>query len=257
MHSYPNKFNKPSADSKSVTGNDNASVLSETTSSLRSENSSSTQKLATGDCATTLYNGETINKSDRIISTLGSLEELSSYIGIIKAEYLNTNTETKFDIDNSSKMFLAARLTQIQEVITDISYAIGTSKKIGARYENSRFGNDQRFSELENEMSLMTDVDLDNIKTAMKEKPLQIIPGTYALEAHLMYARSLCRKTERQACSCKNSSIGIFPDDRCIRYLNRLGDYLLCLSIHVLHMQSKEPLKKVTRSSKNPQPNLK
>lgn len=256
MHSYPNKF-KPPTDTKSVTGNDNISIISETPSSLRSENSSSNQKHPTGHCATSLYNGEIINKSDRIVSTLGSLEELLAYVGIIKAEYLNTNTDSKFDIDNSSKMFLAARLTQIQEVICDISHAIGTSKKIGAKYENSRFGNDQRIMELENEMSLMTDVDLDRIKADMKEKPLQIIPGTYALEAHLMYARSLCRKAERQVCSCKNSTVGIFPDEKCVSYLNRLGDYLLALSIHVLHMQSKEPLKKLTRSNKNSQPNLK
>jgi len=123
---------------------------------------------------------------------------------------------------------------------------LGTSSKILAKYEFTRFSNaEQRMKELENEIELMGDVHLSQLKEAMKEKPFQYIPGVSSIEAKLSLARNLCRRTERQLCSIKKN--GIVPEDNCINYLNKLGDYLLCLSIHILHMQNKEPLKKVMR----------
>lgn len=193
---------------------------------------------------TTLYNGETISKSDKILSSIGCIEELSTYIGIIKTEHLG-NKEEMFDIDNSAKLFLYARLTKIQETLIDICASIGTSKKIQARYEFTRFTHNQhKIDELKHELQLMNDVDFQTIKNSMKEKPLQIIPGTTILESRLLYARTLCRRAERQLSNTKNLQLGIIPEETCLKYLNILSDYLLALSIHVLHMQSKEPMKK-------------
>jgi cob(I)alamin adenosyltransferase len=194
------------------------------------------------------------------LAIIGTLEELSAYIGVIKTEHFDPNTEEKFDIDSSAKLFLYARLTQIQETIIDIEASIGTSRKVLAKYEFTRFSSgEQRIKELENEVDLMSDVNLAQIKESMREKPLQHIPGVSLIEAKLIYARTLCRRAERQLCGAKNLQLGIAPEDMCINYLNKLGDYLLALSIHLLHMQNKEPLKKVTRTNTRAivQPNLK
>ena len=190
-----------------------------------------------------LYNGESISKSNRVLAAIGSIDELISCIGIIKTEHL----EEKSEVDNSSKLFLYARLTQIQETLIDIQASIGTTRKILSKYEYTRFNNaEQRIKELENEIDLMKDVNMTQIKDSGKEKPLQYIPGSSVLEAKLFYVRSLCRRAERQLC---NLRIGIIPEDNCGNYLNKLGDYLLALSIHVLHIQNKEPMKKADRSS--------
>ena len=240
-----NKFRPPPSDTLSI--HSDVSMVSKMTRSttlqvLESKNSS-------------LYNGESVQKSDKILAAIGVLDELIAYIGIIKTEHLDPNREEKFDIESSAKLFLSARLTQIQETLIDIQACIGTSKKINAKYEFTRFSTgEQRIKELENEMQMMEDVELGQIKDGMREKPLQLIPGTTIMECKLMYARAICRRSERHIHQVKNAQIGIVLDDVCACYLNRLSDYFLALSIHLLHMQNKEPLKK---SKKTQQSNLK
>jgi cob(I)alamin adenosyltransferase len=207
---------------------------------------------------TVLYNGEVVKKTDKIISAMGSLEELSAYIGVIKTEHLNTNNDQKFDIDSSAKLFLYARLTKIQEALIDICASLGTSRKITARYEFTRFScGQQRIGDLRHELDLMTDVDFGSLKNSMKERPLQIISGTTILESRLLYARALCRRAERQVSGAKNLQVGVSGEDVCLTYLNVLGDYLLGLSVHVLHMQSKEPMKKLFKTNQKNILNLK
>jgi len=202
---------------------------------------------------TAFYNGEPVSKADKIISFLGTLEELNAYIGVIKTEHLNPNNELKFDIDSSAKLFLYARLTKIQEALIDIMASSGTSRKVQARYEFTRFAcGPQRIADLESELVLMNDVNFGQLKAGMREKPLQLIPGTTTLESRLMYARAICRRAERQMAVAKHAQLGLFPEEPCVRYLNVLGDYLLALSIHVLHLQSKEPMRKLFKTnSKN------
>jgi cob(I)alamin adenosyltransferase len=193
--------------------------------------------------STTLYSGDPVSKSDKILTLLGMFEELICYLGIIKAEHFEPATETKFDIDSSTKMFLTARFTQIQETLIDIQASIGTTKKALARFDFSRFKTgEQRIGELVQEIGLMSDVDQTQFK--VRERPLMIIPGTLQIEAQLLYARSLCRKVERQLCTQHDI------EDICISYMNKLSDYLITLSIHLLHMKNKEPLRKLTRSNK-------
>jgi cob(I)alamin adenosyltransferase len=188
-------------------------------------------KKNTVELSTTLYNGDKVSKSNKILSTIGTIEELVCFIGIVKTTYFDPSTEEKFDIDNSVKFFLYARFTQIQETLIDIQLSLGTSKKI----ENIQ----QRISELCNEINLMDDVNLSQLKIETKEKPLQIIPGTTVLESKLLYVRTLCKKVERYFYTIKirNEIYG--------EYFNKLNDYFLALSIHILHIQNKEPLKKV------------
>lgn len=244
---------------KPQTPSDTSSVASDITTGRRPARVESAQTTPRKDLATTLYNGEVVPKSDRIISVIGTIDELAAYIGIIKTEHFDPNTEEKLDIDSSAKLFLYARLTQIQETLIDIEASIGTSRKVIARHDFTRFSNgEQRIKDLENEIELMRDVNLGQLKESMKEKPFQHIPGNSVIEAKLFYARTICRRAERQLCGTKNLPLGIILEDNCMNYLNKLGDYLLALSIHVLHMQNKEPLKKVTRTNtRTAQPNLK
>lgn len=229
----------------------------QTNRSTRSFSITSMPKTSGGE-TTTLYNGEMVKKTDKIISAMGTLEELSAYIGVIKTEHLNTNSEQKFDIDSSAKLFLYARLTKIQEALIDICASLGTSRKITARYEFTRFSCGQsRIADLKSELELMKDVDFETLKSSMREKPLQIISGTTILESRLLYARTLCRRAERQVIGAKNLQVGIVPEEICLRYLNVLGDYLLGLSVHVLHMQSKEPMKKLFKTNQKNILNLK
>lgn len=184
---------------------------------------------------TTLYNGEKISKTDKIICAIGSIEELISYFGIIKSEHYTTETDAKAEL-NSTKLFSYARFTKIQEILYDIILSISTTKKVVVRYDNSRFAinSDNYISELEQEMTKM------GINPKLY---LFNIAGMSVLESKLMYARSLCRRIERQLAMIKSNSYNIVPEDQCLQYINKLGDYILALSVYNLSSYCKEPMK--------------
>jgi cob(I)alamin adenosyltransferase len=216
----------------------------DTVSEIHSSRSVST-KHELSNSTTTMYSGEQVNKGDKILTLIGMIEELICYLGIIKVEHFDPSNETKLDIDSSAKMFLNARITQIQETLIDIQYSVGTTKKVQAKFEYSRFQNGiQKTQELMNEIQLMNDVDLDVLKT--KDKPTMIIPGTSLIESQLLFSRTICRKIERQLCTLKQS---YNVEDTCISYINKLSDYLIVLAVHILHMKGKDVLKKVSRTN--------
>lgn len=162
---------------------------------------------------TKLYSGEQLHKSDKIFASIGTIEELTAYIGIIKATHYISS-------DSSAKMFLFARLTQIQETLIEIMHSLGTTKK---QFKNM-FG-DEMIKDIEKELE----------KFAIEktyDRPYQLISGNSLIEANFLYARSLCRRAERQICASKNTRIGIIPEDNIIIYLNKLGDYFLCLALN-------------------------
>lgn len=195
---------------------------------------------------TILYGGEKLSKGEKLISALGTIEELIAYLGVIKAEHFDTNgtaTELKFSATSSSKLFLFARLTRTQEILLDIMRSLGTSRKIPGRFENSRFDlADKYVAELEKELSTLN---IDAVQSKTFDKPLQLLPGSSVLEAKLFYARAICRRAERQIISSKSAQNGLVVEDGCLHFLNRLGDYLLSLAVHSLLLLSKEPMKKI------------
>lgn len=216
---------------------------------------------------TRLFNGNEMQKSDKLFSILGTIEELISYLAIIKTEHFDTNYENKFDIDSSAKLFMCARLTQIQENVMDIAGVIAEDKN------RAEFGFG-RTEELKAELELMSDTDFVNLKKSTKERFLKIIPGSSVIEARLFHARALVRRLERQMClasvphrECPPSGDRAYrgTDNACHAYVNTLGDYLLALSIHILHIQQKEPMIKTVAVSpsvlkigkQQPQANLK
>lgn len=215
-----NKFRKTS-DSQGLS--DMPNKLSRTTSDLSiTQTTVKSAKFShTGDKGqTTLFNGESICKSDKLLAALGSIEELSAYIGIIKANHFSS-TESK-------GLFNCAHLTQVQECLQNITLSLGTSKKVNARFENSRFMSaDKHIEDLEKEIErLSAELDFQG-----RSKPLALLPGHTLLEAQLLFSRALCRRAERQVCSCKNPSLGIVVEESVQKYLNRLGDYLLYLAL--------------------------
>lgn len=211
-----NKFRKTS-DSQAVQEIQNNKLSRTVDLSLSS--TKSVKSLHPGDKGqTTLFNGESICKSDKLLAALGSIEELSAYIGVIKASHFSS-TESK-------GLFNCAHLTQVQECLQNITLSLGTSKKVNARFENSRFiSADKHIEDLEKEIGRLSE------ELSVQVKPLALLPGHTLLEAQLLFSRAICRRAERQVCSCKNPSLGIVVEESVQKYLNRLGDYLLYLAL--------------------------
>jgi ATP:cob(I)alamin adenosyltransferase len=179
---------------------------------------------------------EKISKGDKLLSVIGSIEELSTFIGILKAENFNPTSERKFDTSNSSKLFFFAHLTQIQETLCDIITSIST-KKSQAKYNSTRFLGEQKIKDLQTEIDTMKQYRA-SVGLTYNVKNTIVISGTTVLEAQLLHARSICRRAERQSSNYSGS------DETVISYFNILSDYFLSLAMHTLHLQNKEPMKR-------------
>lgn len=166
-----------------------------------------------------LANGEKLSKSDKIFASIGTLEELIAFIGLVKFQNCN--------LQQSSTLFLFARLTQIQEIILCIINALSTSKKNNEQFERSRFSkiSEKNINELQVEINKI--LEKSDSRSAEKKDYLAILPGESLFQSQLLYTRTLVRRAERQILASKNPALGLVPEEEIIKYLNLLGDYFL------------------------------
>lgn len=155
---------------------------------------------------TGLLGGRRVSKSDCRIFTIGAVDELNAYIGV-----LGTQTTTKKT---------AALLMQIQNELF----------RIGAQLADP----DGKFTK--NPIGGKEVAALENYIDALEKKlpPLKnfILPGGTAFSAHAHVARAICRRAERQVVVLqeKTSKEKIPLDQHIIIYLNRLSDLLFMLA---------------------------
>jgi cob(I)alamin adenosyltransferase len=158
----------------------------------------------TGDKGTTaLFGGKRVSKADLRIDTYGTVDELNSYMGLVRDQEVNTNRK--------------GILTEIQDRLFTIGSILATEPgntkvKVPALSES-----DVTF--LENEID------------AMEEKlpPMKsfVLPGGHPSVSFCHVARTVCRRAERLVIALNAQEK---TDELIIKYLNRLSDYLFVLS---------------------------
>tara|TARA_R110000868_G_scaffold178900_4_gene418785 strand:+ start:523 stop:1071 length:549 start_codon:yes stop_codon:yes gene_type:complete len=152
---------------------------------------------------TSLIGGRRVSKHHLRIEAYGTVDELNSYIGLIRDQ----------DIDETSKNTLIE--------IQDRLFTIGS--QLAAESENSKmklpdlYENDIVF--LENEIDRM-DENLETMKSF-------ILPGGHPTVSYTHITRCVCRRAERICVHLANESP---VNEKVIRYLNRLSDFLFTLS---------------------------
>jgi cob(I)alamin adenosyltransferase len=158
----------------------------------------------TGDKGTTaLFGGKRVSKADLRIDTYGTVDELNSYMGLVRDQEVNAHRKSI--------------LTEIQDRLFTIGSILATEPgntkvKVPALSES-----DVTF--LENEID------------AMEEKlpPMKsfVLPGGHPSVSFCHVARTVCRRAERLviALNAQEKTDGLI-----IKYLNRLSDYLFVLS---------------------------
>lgn len=152
----------------------------------------------TGDDATTFHDGERIPKYSCAIDGQGEIDELNSWIGMIR-----------------EKVYDPPALEKIQRDLFEIGAQLATAKM-------RIFDND--INELERLIDQM-EVDLPPLKNF-------ILPGKPA-EIHV--ARAVCRRAERVVAAWEDSPNEVGKNrhtrfELVIPYLNRLSDYLFVLA---------------------------
>jgi cob(I)alamin adenosyltransferase len=158
----------------------------------------------TGDKGlTSLIGGTRVPKYHLRIESYGTVDELNSYIGLIRDQ----------EITHHDKDFL--------KEIQDRLFTIGSS--LAADPEKSKMVipdlNPEDIEALEKEM--------DEINLQLPELKHFILPGGSTIISYCHVARCVCRRAERLTVHLAEESP---VDDKVIVYLNRLSDYLFTLA---------------------------
>lgn len=158
----------------------------------------------TGDKGqTSLIGGTRVPKHHMRIETYGTVDELNSYIGLIRDQ----------PIDDHSKKILIE--------IQDRLFTIGST--LASDPEKSRM----KIPDLKEEDVTLLEKEMDKMNESLPEIKSFVLPGGHTIVSYCHIARCVCRRTERLTIHLSENS---FVSDMVIKYLNRLSDYLFVLS---------------------------
>jgi cob(I)alamin adenosyltransferase len=158
----------------------------------------------TGDKGhTSLLGGARVSKSDKRIEAYGTIDELNSFLGLIR------------DLDESKPR--QNHLIKIQETLFAIGSLLATEPGKNFAYVPNVTAEDISF--LENQIDLMV-ADLPEMKNF-------ILPGGHILVSYCHIARCVCRRAERNVIALADTRT---VDDLILIYLNRLSDYFFILA---------------------------
>jgi cob(I)alamin adenosyltransferase len=152
----------------------------------------------TGDDGSTgLASGKRVQKDDAIIEAIGSIDELNSCIGLVRAANKNQGLEHLF-INTQNQLFNCGG---------DLCL-MGSILVTAAEIEK-----------LEDSLTLFND----------QLKPLKnfVLPAGSELTARIHQARSVCRRAERNVVTAKTENEF---NPLLLKYLNRLSDWLFVLA---------------------------
>ena len=157
-----------------------------------------------GDKGTTsLFSGKRVKKYNISIQAYGTIDELNSWIGLLKDELNNTGN---FDFN------------EIQETLFTIGShlaADGDEKMMDKLPVISCTST----SNLEKSIDFM-DVELPEMRNF-------VLPGGHKHSSYCHIARCICRRAERLVVDLPETTLQF---DLILKYLNRLSDYLFVLS---------------------------
>jgi cob(I)alamin adenosyltransferase len=159
----------------------------------------------TGDDGTSgLIGGTRVEKFDLRLESYGTVDELNSWIGLIRSQPIDPVTRDLLLAVQNKLFVIGARLA------TDLS-----KTDLSARLPLDP----EDITGLEREMDRMLD----------QLPPMEhfVLPGGSNTVSFCHLARTVCRRAERRVCQLAKE---VYIPSELIRYLNRLSDYLFVLS---------------------------
>lgn len=165
----------------------------------------------TGDKgSTSLFGGTRVPKHHLRIESYGTVDELNSYIGLIRDQDIDTLSKSTLNKIQSDLFTLGAMLATPPEKET---------LKSGKERLNIYKISDDSIQFLENEIDLMN-------KT-LPQMTHFILPGGHQTVSFCHIARCVCRRAERLSVALNEEET---INDSILMYLNRLSDYLFVLA---------------------------
>ena len=158
----------------------------------------------TGDKGqTSLIGGTRVPKHHLRIESYGTVDELNSYIGLIRDQQVDKHTFNT--------------LLEIQDRLFTIGSMLASDP------EKSKM----KIPDLKEEDILFLETEIDKMNEVLPELHSFILPGGHTLVSFCHIARCVCRRAERISVHLSEES---FVSELLVKYLNRLSDYLFVLS---------------------------
>lgn len=170
----------------------------------------------TGDKGkTSLIGGTKVAKSHIRIESYGNVDELNSYIGLVRDLIDDKQSRT------------------ILKEIQDRLFTIGSSLACDPDKKTK-----MEIPDLKDEDIRLLEKEIDAMNEKLPALKSFILPGGHVAVSTTHVARCVCRRAERKCVEMHEADI--FVDEKVIKYLNRLSDYLFMLSRYIGHLLKAE-----------------
>ncbi len=151
---------------------------------------------------TSLFGGQRVAKNARRIDAYGTVDELNSVLGVVTSLEVNQKTKTL--------------LVEVQKQLFVLGADLATPPSKKVRID--RIGESQiKFLESS----------IDELEESLETLKSFILPGGSLPGAQLHVGRTICRRAERITVDCSDKED---ISELCIKYLNRLSDFLFILA---------------------------
>jgi cob(I)alamin adenosyltransferase len=156
---------------------------------------------------TSLIGGTRVKKSHWRIEAYGTVDELNSFVGLIR--------------DTTEHKSQEAQLIEIQNLLFTAGSALAATSQSKMKLPSLK---EQHLANLEQA--------IDSMNEALPELRNFILPGGDKAASYAHVARTVCRRAERKVVGLAGEES---VDPLIIKYLNRLSDYLFTLARFLTH----------------------
>ena len=165
----------------------------------------------TGDKGTTaLYGGARVSKDNIRIESYGTVDELNSYIGLIKDQEISENIKES--------------LLKIQNEL----FTLGAMLATPPEKETLKSGKERlNIPKIDENSILFLEEEIDNMEKELPQMTHFILPGGHQTVSFCHIARCVCRRSERLSVALNDQEP---VNNAILKYLNRLSDYLFVLA---------------------------
>lgn len=165
----------------------------------------------TGDQGTTaLFGGTRVPKHHMRIEAYGTVDELNSYIGLIR--------------DQPAEGHHKELLIKVQDKLFTVGAILATDPEKAVLKSGKERLNIPKISD--DDISVL-EVAMDEMNDSLPPMTHFVLPGGHTTVSYCHIARCICRRAERRATLLHESEA---VDTMVLKYLNRLSDYLFVLA---------------------------
>lgn len=184
----------------------------------------------TGDKGTTaLFGGTRVPKHHIRIDSYGTVDELNSYIGLIRDQEIN--------------VLYKEVLIQIQDSLFTVGAVLATDPEKAILKNGKERLNIPKIS---TEDIALLENEIDRMEESLPQMTHFVLPGGHTTVSFCHIARCVCRRAERLSVHLNE----LEPvDESVLMYLNRLSDYLFVLARKLTFDLNAEEVKWVPRKN--------